>query len=1036
MNTDLMKQFLLCISLFLLTVFCHAQELRIVKDNINCTYGLKDQAGNWVIEPTYILIQLYNSGYFLAKDALGDGLLSPTGKQIIQCKYDQLNPIQPRSEIINEYSQKRYQYPSGKSIFFQAKTGDQEVILNSRGKQIVQLSPHDKVQFDGEAHILIYGNEPLTSTYVDTSGNVLINKISGAILPFGSNEFSLHGKGIERHSKVVQGDVQLITRKGEHPLSEQFERAIFGANNQICFEQDSKYGEMTTEGKMLIAPQYRRKTNLQSSQSVKYPWIIYDETGQEGVMEPDGTILLAPTYDEIRSTRRSYDKEKLWVVSSNGLKGIFSYGGETILPVSYDQITLVYDDLPSEEKMRTNFLVEKDGKFAYILPLNNTNPTTWYDDVEIVGETNFHQGESLAIRLIVKQNGKYGMLNLDGTVFSKCIYDLHTQLTANRHRHFFSKGMEVVEFNFSKNKVEPINWTASSATDKAIIFTNPPYFITAAISKNKMELTSLIIKNNYQEVFGNMMILNRPENADWEIINIATQEKIEIKYIADIKRFGTKRFLFTTRYREIGILDEDGNILVKPNNYWEFRQNNKSSHFWGRLKSNQWILIDEFGNQALSDTVEETFQVNSGNLLRTINDKSGLFDTKELKWKIEPKYPCLFKSVGDFYIVSEALNQKGIIRADGTILLPLTYQSIQLLTTNCKEDNDCKQGENVKIKWLARTGTTEIMVDQKGQTIKSSDRIRAFKEAILFADDDYIDPFNSVVRLEVDSVKSYTSIEEKTIQLEGFNLFPHHQTASVRNFPTLKYDQFASTLSGLSESELRIKRKELWSNSDFKSIILDSINADWSRMNTGCFDYHGSRYDSYYSTHPQEREVEVKSKKYYIDEFKRDCSCSQQNHSQITGYGHGDRFYRLKTKGARFATIAIGFHGSFDDRYMTMSQAPPPPPPAEHMNFVVKNGNAISIKLNDIFTSKSLLLEEFIVALKLRDDLQLDCSSLENMITLINGRFSLSKEGVYLYYPNYNSWHNEPIRFLIPIERLKLRSETKWIVPILENVTD
>ncbi|MFK7784505.1 MAG: WG repeat-containing protein [Crocinitomicaceae bacterium] len=306
-----MKYILTLTFVLLAALHSKAQELRIVKDNVNCSYGLKNAKGNWVFEPVYTLIQEYQSGYFLVKDVLGDGLLSPNGSWVIECKYDRLYPIKPTWTINSSYQQERYVHPKNLGFFFMGEIGNQRFLINSKGKQLVKLSPSQTLTFDGDAHFFISEKGPSRTSYFDTTGRVLIDKAEGVIAPFGEFDFSLIGNGSERHSNVVYGNVRLISRNGKYPLSEEFDRAILVNGTRICFDQDLKYGELKTDGTVLIAPEYSRKERLSSSLHIKQNWVIYTESDKVGLMKPDGTILLDTLYDEIRLADRYRDFEPL-----------------------------------------------------------------------------------------------------------------------------------------------------------------------------------------------------------------------------------------------------------------------------------------------------------------------------------------------------------------------------------------------------------------------------------------------------------------------------------------------------------------------------------------------------------------------------------------------------------------------------------------------------------------------------------------------------------------------------------------------------
>lgn len=1023
-----MKQILLCISILLSTAFCQAQEFRIIKDNVNCSYGLKDKNGNWFIEPIYILIQEYSSGYFLMKDVLGDGLLSPSGKWVIECKYDQLYPAQPKWQIIGENQQGNIAHPPGTSFFFHAHSGDQKILLNSRGKQIAAFSKLETLEFDGNAHLLIYGNLTSTTSYLDTTGKILINKLPGEILPFGQNEFSLSGKKAEAYSKVMTGNVRLINRKGEYPLTEQFDRAILASDNRICFEVNSKYGEMTTGGTLLIEPKFRRKVRLSSSPHQKGSWEIYSETDKVGLMKPDGTVILKPIYDEVKRPNWNSDMERLWLVNKAGLVGVFDDEGKMILPVRYDEITFIHDNSTSEQEFRTNFIVEKDGKFAYLCPTQPTTPNAWYDGINAIYDSYHSPRVSFSVKLITKQNGKFGILNVDGTVQSKCIYDGHAERRTSSKSHFFWKDLDVLEFNFSSANIKPTKWAVHFASERFILFTDSRSYIAGTLSENGLKLRSLDARDQRYNFLGNMMIVNRATSSEWEIYHTKTQEKIELKNVANITAFSSNRFLLQTRKNRFGIINEDGKLIVDPI-FLEFKQNYKSTHTWASTGKNEigedrWILIDENGAQVFSDTVTETFRVNSGDFLITVDDKTGLFDTETFNWKIEPNYPCLFKSFDDYYIAAFAQNKKGILRADGTLLLPFDYQFIQVIASDRYENRETTQNTTPEIRWLAKSRRGEILVDQNGNQLSSAQSIRAFKESLLFGDTSFLDSFMGNEPKEISKKKLISLNQSNGIQLVQESLFyslTPQKTENVRNFPSIDYSNIIPISNELTQVQIRTKKRAIWSNPDLKRCVFDSINAHWNGDQDLCTDLFGRSL------------ITVKQEKTIAQEFKDECNCSKQKYSQNRGYNFHSQFYRLDSIGKQFVSITYGYHPIMDDRFMTMSQPPPPPPPAEHINVVYKNGKAISIQLNDIFQSDSILLQEFILALQQRDDLKLDCSSLETMISTINGRFSLSKEGVRLYYHGFDNWSNQAIEFLIPLERLKLHNESEWIVSILEK---
>lgn len=1016
----LMKPVFLSILFFLMLArMSSAQDLRIVKDNVNCSYGLKDKNGKWFIQPSFTLIVEYSSGYFLMKDALGDGLMSPTGKWVIPCNYDRLIPARPVWQLVNDYSQTRSIHPPKTGFFFYADRGHQKFLLNSRGKEIIELNPIDHVQFDGEAHILIYAGGSLTSTYLDTTGKILIDKLPGAILPFGSSEFSLHGKGIESYSKVVMGNVRLINRKGEFPLNEQFDRAIFGAKNQICFENDGKYGEMSTNGKLLIEPKYSRKESLSSSAYVNQNWVIYSETGHQGLMKPDGTVILEPKYDEIRFPNWNKDKDRLWIATMDARTGVFDVEGKAVVPGIYDAVTLVYDHT-DEQNHRPNFIVEKDGIVGYIRPSVSSVPSHWYDEIKLVGDQ--YRGSWSYTKLIVRQNQKFGVLNLDGSVFLECTYDGYGPRTGSDDWYFFWNELDVSEYYFGNGSIQPKSWKVAFKNEQDVWFTDSKSFISGKLSESNGQLISLNSSHQGWDVYGNLMLLSRSDHGDWEMIHVKTHEKIVLKKVKEITRFSNSRFLLRTTENRYGLLDEDGKPLIEPQ-FLELKPNYQSPYAWALVEKNaqreeKWILVDDNGMMVFSDTLATAFNVNSGDQLLTIEGKTGLFDTKALTWKIQPSYPCLFKSIGDSYIASFAQDKKGILRADGTEILPLMYSSISVLTSNFNPNQKLKQSEELKIRWLARTETSEIIVDQGGNKLISGLDIREYKMALLFNNAEFEDPFSGlepcVFSLEIGNNEASSESLEPKVELGFFKSLGVFMPEPYF-FPKLSdVNDYSEMADGTNDTEEGMLPA-------LKHIIFDSIYAHWEKGTVHCSTVFGGK------------EITVKQESDVLREFEEDCRCAKQYRMQHSSFS-GATYYRIRSNALEFVTIEYGFPQVNNDLYMTMSQPPPPPPPAQYMNFVYKDGKAMALQLSDIFPSDSHLLQEFMTALQKRDDLNLDCSSTENMLAFIHrSGFSLSEKGVHLYYPTFNHWHNKPIEFLIPLENLSSHADSKWIVPILRT---
>src|ERR1041385_169897 len=78
--------FLSIFSLFFLN--CSAQKYFVSTDYNNCTTGVKDSLGNWVVQPIYDYVEESFPGTFIVSAGTKEGVVNKTGKILIPVMYD------------------------------------------------------------------------------------------------------------------------------------------------------------------------------------------------------------------------------------------------------------------------------------------------------------------------------------------------------------------------------------------------------------------------------------------------------------------------------------------------------------------------------------------------------------------------------------------------------------------------------------------------------------------------------------------------------------------------------------------------------------------------------------------------------------------------------------------------------------------------------------------------------------------------------------------------------------------------------------
>jgi hypothetical protein len=90
------KVLILVVITFIFFQLKGVSQLHIVKDNIACTYGLKNAANEWVVKPSYLLIeQLYTNEYRIT-DTYGKGIMNNEGSVIIPPEYSSVDVMDAR----------------------------------------------------------------------------------------------------------------------------------------------------------------------------------------------------------------------------------------------------------------------------------------------------------------------------------------------------------------------------------------------------------------------------------------------------------------------------------------------------------------------------------------------------------------------------------------------------------------------------------------------------------------------------------------------------------------------------------------------------------------------------------------------------------------------------------------------------------------------------------------------------------------------------------------------------------------------------
>ena len=206
--------------LFLFTILASNWGLsqnRVVKDNLDCLYGIKNPEGDWVVKPKYILLTGYTYGYFVTQEGPNYGLLAQDGKELLPCEYSSIEPMNYNWHPQGLGQPTQQTSTGGAPILFKVKKNNMRALISASGKTLVPLStPFFKA--DGQQHIIIteYKKPNHFTSYIDLEGNYVFKDLPGAIQPFRSNQIALIGLRTPGSNGTVEGNVRVINKKGQY----------------------------------------------------------------------------------------------------------------------------------------------------------------------------------------------------------------------------------------------------------------------------------------------------------------------------------------------------------------------------------------------------------------------------------------------------------------------------------------------------------------------------------------------------------------------------------------------------------------------------------------------------------------------------------------------------------------------------------------------------------------------------------------------------------------------------------------------------
>lgn len=495
------------------------------------------------------------------------------------------------------------------------------VYKHAKGKS----SDYELEKIDVWTYLPIAENEKMG--VIDNKGNVVIepnynniqipNPTKDVFICSNENETKIvNAKGEEKFKNFEEvSAIQLKELATEIP----YEKSV------LKYKENGKYGIINFDGKKITKAIYNNISNL----PYKEGELLVEKDGKYGVISILGKNILPIQYKEIK-VDEYYEAENAYrysgyIVGNDTDKGTMykyiNYKTNIETKSEYQDIKRIVD---YEDKDKFYLIYEKDNKYG-VIEDENTIINNEYDNIEY---------DNLNQLFIVKKDGKYGIVKLNGETLISCLYD---EIDIEGIYIYALKNEEQTIFNTSGEKIEDQKYKSVYNVE------NTNYKITIN-DENKYgvldENNNSIISNNYFYIgyLGNNYFVVSGQNGKNGIIDnkgdvildtkYDTIEKIEDTNLIDAVEINTNTItLFNNEMKELNKMS-NANIFVEKN-YIRIYSNKEQKYFnsngeeksnkeilsqnkiFSDVKDGKWGFVDSNGNVIVDYIYDEVTEQNS-----------------------------------------------------------------------------------------------------------------------------------------------------------------------------------------------------------------------------------------------------------------------------------------------------------------------------------------------------------------------------------------------------------------------------------------
>ena len=430
----------------------------------------------------------------------------------------------------------------------------------------------------------------------------------------------------------------------------------------------------------------------------EYNYFTLKKKKKYGVIDKNGNIVIEAEYEAVQIPNPSkaiFVCVKEYNENTKEYETVVYNEKKEVLFSNYKNVQSIsiYTNVNSTPYEKSVLTYKENGKYGLINIEGKQITKPVYDEISSI---NYKEGTFL-----VKQNELEGIINMKGKVIIKCEYESVTS------DNYYSENGNKKQAGFIVSKKTEDGYRYGYANYRGTIILNPIYTQLERVTEiaNEKGVYFIAFKNGQAGLLKN----------NKEILNYE-YEDIQYNVLGSI--------FVTKRNGKYGAVNQEGTTVLYP----EYDNVYTGGMYLNALKDKDIFIFDLNGNKIETNEVSKT-KTENANYYITIdkNNKYKVVDSKD-NIIIDKDYTYIEYLPGDYFIV-ERDSKSGIINSNGKTIIELKYDSISRIN-----ETDILQMETDKNITLYNLNMKEI-VSMDNAIVKEVKDEKAY--ILLYSDTDF-----------------------------------------------------------------------------------------------------------------------------------------------------------------------------------------------------------------------------------------------------------------------------------------------------------